>query len=264
MLLYSRGQRYSFVLNEIIITKRQKRSAVFFVSLSLLFFLLLLLFLHREIKSRPSSVVCCLFWLPMSVPVSEWLLLLQILLVVYSIYYSIYTLLRYASYRLARDYEGLTLLHCGWAALLLPPLRFLFISLKTIEIPLRISGASETDIQRKREGERDKSRERSIRGCKIVQFMQIFALQITNSMSRLTSSPLPSPPLFAASALSYASAEVQLHRAAMHLTYKVQRAMHFCCVKQQTHPLETHTHTHIYRCWSIAKSTLIKIPEIFG
>lgn len=78
---------------------------------------------------------------------------------------------------------------------------------------MRISGASETDIE-----ERDKSRQRSIRGCKIVQFMQIFALQITNSMANradlqaalsppLASTPLSSHKLYNASALSYASAE---------------------------------------------------------
>lgn len=76
---------------------------------------------------------------------------------------------------------------------------------------MRISGASETDIE-----ERDKSRRRSIRGCKIVQFMQIFALQITNSMANRADLPAalspplastPLPPLYNASALSYASAE---------------------------------------------------------
>lgn len=76
MLLYSRGQRYSSVLNEIIITKRQKRyksTELFLYSFLFVFvfLLLLLLCLQREIKSRPSSV-CCLFWLPMSVRVSGY------------------------------------------------------------------------------------------------------------------------------------------------------------------------------------------------
>lgn len=62
MLLYSRGQRYSFVLNEIIITKRQKRSAVFFVSLSLSS-VIVVTFTISSSRNKVTALKCCLLFI---------------------------------------------------------------------------------------------------------------------------------------------------------------------------------------------------------
>lgn len=111
--------------------------------------------------------------------------------------------------------------------------------------------------ERARQIYREREREREINhesaqyvAVKLFNLCKYLHYKLPTRWADLQAAPLPyslpTPPIFAASGLSYASAEVQLHRAAMHLTYKVQRAMRFCCVKQQTHPLETHAHTHTH------------------
>jgi len=76
-----------------------------------------------------------------------------------------------------------------------------------------------TEREREREGKlvgdqlqlTDKSRQSPIRGCKIFQFMQIFALQITKSRASPLPSPLSPTPLL--QLFDCTSAQKQQHRA---------------------------------------------------
>lgn len=134
MLLYSRGQRYSSVLNEIIITKRQKRyksTELFFIFFSFCFCIFVVSFIISSTRNKVTALKCLLFILVAHVCASEWLLRLY-----YRYYYYYYYILYIPYYDMRLiAWQGLTrLLHyytagglCVSPALLLFLLRFLFM-----------------------------------------------------------------------------------------------------------------------------------------